>query len=164
MVMDEEILEEKGECLQKLAESGVIKLMRFPEPVRSVDMASRATGLPPEAIVKTLVWRVDGRLVALILRGDCRVSSRKLARVLGAREAGPASRDEVREATGYPAGGVPPLCLQGVELVVVDRGVLGLEEVVAGGGDEYSLIIAKVRILLEQNRPLVLDIAECAGK
>lgn len=156
--------EEKGECLQRLAESGVVKLMRFPEPVRSVEMASRATGLPPEAIVKTLVWKVEGRLVALIVRGDCRVSPRKLARALGVREAGPASRGEVREATGYPAGGVPPLCLQGVELVVVDRGVLGLEEVVAGGGDEHSLIIVKVRVLLEHNRPLVLDIADCTEK
>ena len=148
-------------CLEELVERGLVRRRRFSEPVRSVAEASRVAGVEAGGIVKTLVWVVDGRFVAVIVRGDCRVNVERLRRELGAVEARPASREEVSRATGYPVGGVPPVCLEGVDLVVVDRGVLVNDVVVGGGGDERSLVWVRVSTLLDLVRPLLAEVADC---
>lgn len=153
----------EGSCLGFLAENGLVEIRRYGERVRSVNHASRVAGVPRRLIVKTLVWKIDGRTTAFIVRGDCRLSPEKVKERLRVGEARPATPEEVREATGYSVGGVPPVCLERLDLVVVDRRVLEVERVVGGGGDEWSLLWVDTATLLELVKPLVEDVAECPG-
>lgn len=80
----------------------------FPEGTKTAEDAARAIGCPVAAIVKSLVFVVDDEPVVALVPGDLRLDTGKLAGVAGATSARRASLDEVRDATGFAAGGTPP--------------------------------------------------------
>jgi prolyl-tRNA editing enzyme YbaK/EbsC (Cys-tRNA(Pro) deacylase) len=80
----------------------------FPEGTKTAYDAAAAIGCEVAAIVKSLVFKVDGEPVVALVPGDLRLDTTKLAAVAGGTRAGRASLDEVREATGFVAGGTPP--------------------------------------------------------
>jgi len=85
----------------------------FPEGTKTAEDAARAIGCPVSAIVKSLVFvlgspgAIEEPVVALV-PGDLRLDTGALAAAAGAMSARRAGLDEVREATGYAAGGTPP--------------------------------------------------------
>lgn len=85
----------------------------FPEGTKTAQDAANAIGCPVSAIVKSLVFVVidsDGNeepVVALV-PGDLRLDVGALANTADATGSRRASLDEVRDATGYSAGGTPP--------------------------------------------------------
>jgi len=80
----------------------------FAEGTKTAEDAARAVGCPVAAIVKSLVFVVDDEPVVALVPGDLRLDTSKLSAVAGSGAARRASLDEVREATGYAAGGTPP--------------------------------------------------------
>lgn len=96
--------------VQAALEQGLkVEVRRFPEGTKTAAEAAAAVGCPVAAIVKSLVFVVDGRPVVVLVPGDRRLDPDKLARAAGGRSVERASLDEVRSATGYAAGGTPPL-------------------------------------------------------
>lgn len=80
----------------------------FPEGTKTAEDAAAAIGCPVAAIVKSLVFVVDDEPVVALVPGDLRLDTDRLATAAGASSARRASLDEVRDATGYAAGGTPP--------------------------------------------------------
>jgi prolyl-tRNA editing enzyme YbaK/EbsC (Cys-tRNA(Pro) deacylase) len=80
----------------------------FPEGTKTAADAAAAIGCDVAAIVKSLVFMADEQPVLVLMPGDLRVDTAKLAARVGAaiRRAG---LEEVREATGYAPGGTPPI-------------------------------------------------------
>jgi len=85
----------------------------FPEGTKTAEDAARAIGCPVSAIVKSLVFVVvdpeagEEPVVALV-PGDLRLDTDLLAAAAAATGSRRATLGEVREATGYAAGGTPP--------------------------------------------------------
>jgi Cys-tRNA(Pro)/Cys-tRNA(Cys) deacylase len=120
-----------------------VVLHRESVPTPTVETAAAALGVPPEAIVKTLVYIArDGAAVLAIARGLERIDARAVAaQVPGAGKLRMASPAEVLRATGYEAGGVPPVGHEPPpRAVVVDRAVLAREVVYGGGGEVAAMI------------------------
>lgn len=85
----------------------------FPEGTKTAADAATAIGCPVAAIVKSLVFMVIDDLgneepVVALVPGDLRLDPKALASTAGAIESRRASLEEVRQATGYSAGGTPP--------------------------------------------------------
>ncbi len=84
----------------------------FPGGTKTADDAAAAIGCPVSAIVKSLVFVVFDQQtqepVVALVPGDLRLDTDKLASSAGVEGARRASLDEVRDATGYAAGGTPP--------------------------------------------------------
>ena len=80
----------------------------FPEGTKTAEDAARAIGCPVSAIVKSLVFVVDDEPVVALVPGDLRLDTIKLAEAAGGASSRRASLEEVRDATGYAAGGTPP--------------------------------------------------------
>lgn len=77
---------------------------------RTAEDAARACGVPVGAIVKSLVFEIDGRPVLALVAGDRRLAPEALPAALGL--AGTARRcdaERVRAATGFAIGGVAPV-------------------------------------------------------
>lgn len=83
-------------------------IMVFPEGTKTAEDAANAIGCPVSAIVKSLVFMVDEEPVVALVPGDKRLDTDALAAAAGGGKVRRASLDEVREATGYSAGGTPP--------------------------------------------------------
>ena len=106
--------------------------------------SAEALGVPEHEVVKTLVMearRGGGPEPLLILmHGDREVSTRQLARQIGAREVGPASPAAVEKHTGYVPGGVSPFGPRKPLPVYVERSVLALPRVLVNGGRRGFLV------------------------
>lgn len=80
----------------------------FPEGTKTAVDAANAIGCDVAAIVKSLVFVVDGEPVVALVPGDLQLDTEALARVAGGSKAERASLEDVRESTGFAAGGTPP--------------------------------------------------------
>ena len=77
---------------------------RFATPgIRTIAALAEA-GHPPEHQIKTLVYRVDGALTLILLRGDHPFLEQKFVDATGAVEVVPADGDEIRAALGASPG------------------------------------------------------------
>lgn len=124
----------------------------------TVEQAAAALGVRPEQVVKSLLFLVDGSPYLVIVRGTSRVKTGKLLKILAAREARLATKSEVEEITGFPVGGTPPFGHRALLSVLIDRGVLEVEEVYAGGGDTDVMLRIRASDLLQATRGSVVDI------
>ena len=106
--------------------------LSFPAGTKTAADAASAIGVGVGQIVKSLVFRVDGRPVMVLAPGDRRVDERLLAAATGGTEVGRMDAAAVREATGFSIGGVPPIAHS--LPVYVDRGITGYDEVWVAAG------------------------------
>lgn len=96
--------------------------------------AAAALGLDPERVLKTLMAKVDGRLVVAVVPVAGRLDLKALARALGGSRAALAERVEAERATGYVAGGISPVGQKRTHRTVVDSGALDHPSVFVSAG------------------------------
>lgn len=101
---------------------------------RTAEDAAAAIGCPLGAIVKSLVFRVDDEVVVALVSGPNRLQEPALARAAGGQQAGRVDAKAVREATGFPVGGVPPFGHRTALRVFVDEDLLAFDRVHAAAG------------------------------
>ena len=119
--------------------------------------AATVLGCTQDQIAKSLVFVADGDPVVCVASGAHRVDLDLLADALDVAEVRQASADEVRAATGYCVGGVPPF---GHDLpVVLDEDLLEHDRVWAAGGDGHSLFDVDPRRLAECTHARVARVA-----
>lgn len=84
----------------------------FPEGTKTAEDAAAAIGCHVSAIVKSLVFVLvtqwEEEPVVALVPGDLRLDTDKLAEMAGAETCRRATLEEVRDSTGYAAGGTPP--------------------------------------------------------
>jgi prolyl-tRNA editing enzyme YbaK/EbsC (Cys-tRNA(Pro) deacylase) len=116
------------------------------QSTKTVREAAAAVGCDEAMIAKSIVFVCDGEPVVCVTSGAHRVDVERVAMALDCAEARAAAPDEVRAATGYPVGGVPPFG-HGLP-VLFDEALLRHERVWAAGGDSNSLFEVDPRELI----------------
>lgn len=128
----------------------------------TVVASSEVLGLSRRKIAKSIVFRSDVGAIVAIMRGDQRVSNRKLAEKISAKNVELADPQTVEEVTGYSVGGVPPVGHNhSMDIIyVMDRKLLECDRVYAGGGDNRSQLSIRVKDILRLVNPKIADISE----
>lgn len=117
------------------AELGLaVTTRRFPEGTKTAADAAAAIGVDVGQIVKSLIFAVDGSVVLAYVSGANQLDERKLAAAAGGAKARRVDADTVREATGFPIGGVPPFGHRTSLPVFIDPDLLQYDEVWAAAG------------------------------
>ncbi len=117
------------------AELGVtITPRRFPEGTKTAADAAAAIGVEVGQIVKSLIFAVDGNVVLAYVSGANQLDEKKLAAAAGGAKCSRVDADVVREATGFPIGGVPPFGHATKLAVFIDPDLLQFDEVWAAAG------------------------------
>ena len=111
-----------------------ITTRRFPEGTKTAADAAAAIGVTVGQIVKSLVFGVDNEIVMALVSGSNQLDEKKLALAAGGAKCARVDADAVREATGYPIGGVPPFGHSAQLRVFVDPDLLQYDEVWAAAG------------------------------
>jgi prolyl-tRNA editing enzyme YbaK/EbsC (Cys-tRNA(Pro) deacylase) len=133
-----------------------LRIQRLESSTRTVKDAAAAVGADESEIAKAIVFIADGDPVLCIASGKHRIDPDKLADALDVAEVRQADAREVRAATGFAIGGVPPF---GHDLpVVFDEELLRHERVWAAAGDPHSLFEADPRKLCECIGARVADV------
>ena len=95
-----------AECARELGIE--LHARRLAESTRTVKDAAAAVGCEESAIAKSIVFVADGDPVVCVASGRHRIDPQKIAAELDVAEVRQAAADEVRAATGFAVGGVPP--------------------------------------------------------
>jgi len=114
-------------------------------PTRTVPEAAAAVGCTAAQIAKSVVFVADGDPVVAVASGEHRVDLDLLCDVLDCASIRQATPDEVRAATGFSVGGVPPVG-HGLP-VVFDEALFECDTVWAAGGDGSTLFEVNPREL-----------------
>jgi prolyl-tRNA synthetase len=130
---------EKAEIRRRLPEGRNLsneapKLEKVATPgKKSVAEVAGFLKLPPHRIIKTLVYKTDDELVAVLVRGDHEVNETKLRGSLGCAELALADDAAVRAATGVVPGFLGPI---GLDLrVVADLAIQGMQGGATGANE-----------------------------
>lgn len=135
-----------------------VDVRRLESSTATVGDAAVAVGCGEGQIAKSLVFVADGDPVVCIASGAHRVNTDRLADALDAAEVRQATPDEVRAATGFSVGGVPPFG-HGLP-VVLDESLLEFDCVWAAGGDGHSLFDVDPRALVGCTEAIVATVGE----
>ena len=115
------------------------RIEEFGEVTQTAADAANAAGAPIEQIVKSLVFACDGRAIVVMVPGDRRADTTKIAAAAGCGRVKSVGADEVARLTGFPPGGVAPFPLAGIETVLIEEVLLGHEVVWVGAGSSRHM-------------------------
>jgi prolyl-tRNA editing enzyme YbaK/EbsC (Cys-tRNA(Pro) deacylase) len=126
---------------QALRERGSsAEVIALAETARTAEAAANALGVPLGAIVKSLVFTIDGASVMALIAGDRRCATRALPGALGmAGLVMRADADRVRQATGFAIGGVAPLGHPARLPTAIDDSLGRFETVYAAAGHPFAV-------------------------
>jgi len=112
--------------------------------------SARQLGVPEHEIVKTLVMQDDKREPLIVLmHGDRQVSTKNLARAIGAKSVEPCTPDAAQRASGYQVGGTSPFGTRKALPVYVEASVLALPRICINGGRRGYLVGIAPTVLTE---------------
>jgi Cys-tRNA(Pro) deacylase len=103
--------------------------------------SARQLGVDEHAVVKTLVMQ-DERAQPLIvlMHGDKQVSTKNLARAIGAKSIEPCKPEVAQRHSGYLVGGTSPFGTRKAMPVYVEQTVLALPRICINGGRRGYLL------------------------
>ncbi len=129
----------------------------FQESCHSVEEAARASNSSPEDFVKNICM-VDqqGNLIVAIVKGEDKVSAKRVGKALDIRPPRIASPEEILEKTGFICGGVPSFGYEAFFLI--DPRVLEKEIVYSGGGSQRALLKISTQELQRANSGQVVRV------
>ncbi len=126
------------------------QLRSFEAGAHHAKEAADLLGCPLGAVVKSLVFQQvsNGDPLLLLVSGENRVDINALSKLAGG-SVRPANLEEVRAATGYPAGAVPPLGMKRQLSVLIDEDLMAYDFVWGSAGSVNILIGMTPEDLLE---------------
>jgi Cys-tRNA(Pro) deacylase len=104
-------------------------------------VAARELGVPEHAVVKTLVMEDETHApLVVLMHGDREVSTKNLARQVGAKSIAPCKPEVATRHTGYLVGGTSPFATRKSIPVYIERTILELPTAFVNGGSRGFLL------------------------
>jgi Cys-tRNA(Pro) deacylase len=112
--------------------------------------SARQLGVPEHEVVKTLVMQDEkAQPLIVLMHGDKSVSTKNLAREIGAKSVEPCKPEVAQRHSGYLVGGTSPFGLKKAMPVYVEASVLELARICINGGRRGYLVGIAPRVLEE---------------
>ena len=96
--------------------------------------AAEALGVAPHLVLKTLLAKVDGKLVCMLVPSNEEVSMKRLATAFDGRSAEMIAPTEAERISGYHVGGISPFGQKRLLPTVIEGAALRCERVFVNGG------------------------------
>ncbi|MDN5506212.1 MAG: Cys-tRNA(Pro) deacylase [Comamonas sp.] len=125
--------------------------------------SARQLGLDEHAVVKTLVMQdQDAKPLIVLMHGDCKVSTKNLARQIGAKSVEPCKPEVANRHSGYLVGGTSPFGTKREMPVYIEETILALPRIAINGGRRGYLVqlAPEVCTRLLDARPVHCALAE----
>jgi len=119
--------------------------------------SARQLGVPEHEVVKTLVMQDDkAQPLIVLMHGDRQVSTKNLARDIGAKTVEPCKPEVAQRHSGYLVGGTSPFGTKKMMPVYVEATVLELPRILINGGQRGYLVGIAPQLLVQllQARPV----------
>jgi Cys-tRNA(Pro) deacylase len=103
--------------------------------------SAQVLGLDPFTVVKTLVMEdQDGKPLLVLMHGNRTVSTKNLARQIGAKSVQPCKPEVANRHSGYLVGGTSPFGTRKAMPVYIEESILALPRIAINGGRRGYLV------------------------
>jgi Cys-tRNA(Pro) deacylase len=103
--------------------------------------SAEVLGFDPFTVVKTLVMQdQDARPLIVLMHGNRKVSTKNLARQIGAKSVEPCKPEVANRHSGYLVGGTSPFATRRDMPVYIEQTILALPRIVINGGRRGYLV------------------------
>lgn len=104
-------------------------------------VSSRELGVDEHVVIKTLVMQDEAaRPLIVLMHGDCKVSTKNLARQTGHKTVEPCKPEVANRHSGYLVGGTSPFATRKPMPVYVEETILSLDRIYINGGRRGFLV------------------------
>ncbi|WP_414451134.1 Cys-tRNA(Pro) deacylase [Burkholderia sp. 22PA0099] len=112
--------------------------------------SARQLGVDEHQVVKTLVMEDEhAKPLVILMHGDRTVSTKNLARQIGAKRVEPCKPEVANRHSGYLVGGTSPFGTKKAMPVYVEASVLDLPLILVNGGKRGYLVSLAPAVLVE---------------
>jgi Cys-tRNA(Pro) deacylase len=103
--------------------------------------SAEVLGFDPFTVVKTLVMQdQDAKPLLVLMHGNRKVSTKNLARQIGAKSVEPCKPEVANRHSGYLVGGTSPFATRRAMPVYIEETILALPKIVINGGRRGYLV------------------------
>jgi Cys-tRNA(Pro) deacylase len=128
------------------------------------EVSARELGVDEHAVIKTLVMEDDAkRPFVVLMHGDREVSTKNLARHLGAKTVAPCAPAVADRHSGYQVGGTSPFGTRRAMPVYLQRTIAELPYLYVNGGRRGYLVGMTPADLIRVLAPELVDVAVPKG-
>ncbi len=103
--------------------------------------SAQVLGMDPFTVVKTLIMQdQDAKPLVVLMHGNCKVSTKNLARQIGLKSVEPCAPEVANRHSGYLVGGTSPFATRRTMPVFIEETILALPRICINGGRRGYLV------------------------
>ncbi len=123
-------------------------------------VSARELQVDEHAVVKTLIFEDESaKPLIVLMHGDCKVSTKELARQTGRKRIEPCKPEVANRHTGYLVGGTSPFGTKRAMPVFIEKGILDLPLIYINGGRRGFLVGIDPKEILRTLNPTTVEAA-----
>lgn len=123
-------------------------------------VSARELGVDEHCVVKTLIFEDENtKPLIVLMHGDCKVSTKELARQIPCKKVEPCKPEVANRHTGFLVGGTSPFGTKKAMPVFVERSILELPLIYINGGKRGFLVGIDPAILASVLKAKAVDTA-----
>jgi len=123
-------------------------------------VSARELGVDEHSVVKTLVLEDDRKKPLIVLmHGNREVSTKELARAIGAKSVAPCTPEDAHRHSGYVVGGISPFGTRRPMPVYMEATILDLPKIYINGGRRGFLVGLSPSELVRILSPTIVRVA-----
>ncbi len=116
-------------------------------------------GVDEHAVVKTLIMETDTRApLVVLMHGDMQVSTKQLARIIGAKSVQPCKPEVADKHSGYKVGGTSPFGTKRVMPVYMQETIAAVDRIYVNGGSRGFLVAVAPVDVIRVLKPTLVDV------
>ena len=123
-------------------------------------VSARELGVDEHAVIKTLVMEDEtAKPLIVLMHGDCKVSTKELARQASCKKIEPCQPDVANRHTGFLVGGTSPFGTKRRMPVYLEKSILELPLIYINGGRRGFLVGITPQALVQALSPQLVEVA-----
>jgi len=123
-------------------------------------VSARELNVDEHAVIKTLIMEDESaKPLIVLMHGDCKVSTKELARQIGCKKVEPCTPEAANRHTGFLVGGTSPFGTKKKMPVYIEKSILDLPLIYINGGRRGFLVGLHPHDLLRALAPKVVEAA-----
>ncbi len=126
--------------------------------------AAKALDVDPAMVIKTLMARVDGKPVCVMLSSAAEISMKRLAVAVGGKSGAMMPPPDAERMTGYRVGGISPFGQLRAVPTIVDAAVLDHSHIYVNAGQRGLQLLLEPGDAIRVLDAIVADLITTAGR
>jgi len=136
------------------------EVLNYEHEIKGAKFAAGVLNVPIEQMIKSIVIKDNnGNFYFCLMPGDMEISTKKAAKLLGAKTVDLSKQEEAERITGYLVGGISPFGSKKNLPVLLNSSLLNFEDIYINAGARGIILKLKSADLIKTLNPITGDLS-----